>query len=245
MSKILVLYFVATIWFIPVFSQKVKSTAEVIEARKQSIHKNSEDFYIASSLSGKKYDIVYRGAINSQFYSVDPTQLGTLTYDGILYKNIQVRYDLFSQQIVILLKSQNNAHHVSIDNKKVSKFSIGISDFIHVREDSVMEDGIYQLTYRGNQSDIFVKRIKTKRQVSNSIQLQLKFSQLTEYYIKNEYGTFHITNKKGLLKAYNNSEELISILKKHKIKLSKKGIENGLIEAISLLDSNLTAIVRP
>ena len=64
----------------------------------------------------------------------------------------------------------------------------------------------------------------------------MEFVPVTRYFVKNPYGTFRVNSKKSFLKAYGNHKDLMEIIKKNKLKFSKKKIEDSLITALSMSD---------
>ena len=61
-------------------------------------------------------------------------------------------------------------------------------------------------------------------------------------YIKNTNGTFHITNKKSFLSAYNNDPIINPILKKNKARFSSKKIEKSLLMVIPEIQNQQQSI---
>jgi hypothetical protein len=96
-----------------------------------------------------------------------------------------------------------------------------------------------QAAYAGVNSNVFIKRTKTKLQTIEDQKINIEYNPVNKYFVRNEFGTFHITGKKTFKEAYQNSEQIISILKKYRIKLSKKNIEQGLVAAASYLESDI------
>ena len=221
-------------------AQLGQSDKSMIEARQNQIYNNHDDADVATVLSGKKYSLRYLGAKNSQFFLTDDTEYGSLIYDGISFDTLEMQYDLFAQKIVVLLESKKTAEYVSIDTDKVSEFLLNDCLFVQVKQDSVMKEGIYQLAFDGQESNVFIKRKKRRIEKVDTGKLIIIFQSFDEYYVTNEFGSFKVSGKKDLLSAFQNSDQLKSLIKKRKIKFSKKVKENGIIAAVSLFDSELT-----
>ncbi|MEQ6121180.1 hypothetical protein [Reichenbachiella sp. MALMAid0571] len=234
-KKVLFYLGILIAWF-PAFSQTDNSVSAITEAREQLVRKNHEKSYVSHILTGKRYDLKYRGAVNSQFFRDIYPSYGTLVYDGVFFDHIEIQLDIYQEKVVVLLESKNNEQFVTIDNEKVSELTFNNYKFVHIRHDSIMSDGLYQHAFQGKHSDTFIKRTKLKKDKIENTKMIIEFVPLDKYYIKNDWGTFAITNKKSFLKAFQNSEAVVSIVKKNKTKFSKKKIENGLLKAVSLLD---------
>jgi len=236
LKQLLALLLIILTW-LPGKSQSDYSDAELLAIRSQSVISNYQGYKVADILNGKDYTIKHLHAINSQlFMGLSPSR-GTLVYDGVLLHDIEMQYDLFNQEFVILLESDRISRYVSIDQQKISNFSFAGFNFIYIENDNALEDGIYQVAFKGGKSTLFIKRSKNMTSTAKSDAL-IRYIPVNKYFVKNNNGTFSISSKKSLLSAFNDSEELKSILKIHKIKFSQKKIEQGLITAITLYDSS-------
>lgn len=223
------------------YSQVELTSLDILDERKNQVRKHHYNSDVAKVITGKKYPLKYLSAINSQFFRTDEPEYSSLTYDGIKLDSVELQYDLFSQKIVVLLESKKTAEYVSIDTDKVSEFLLNDCLFVQVKQDSVMKEGMYQLAFDGQESSLFIKRKKRRLEKIDSGKMTIIFQSFDEYYVTNEYGSFKVSGKKDLLSAFNNSEQLKSLIKKRKIKFSKKVKENGIIAAVSLFDSELTS----
>ena len=135
-----------------------------------------------------------------------------------------------------MLKSGNSEKYVSIDTEKVSWFFINGNEFRNLPGDSLITKGIYQVGHAGSRSALYSKRSKTKTTTIRSEQIIIDFIPSNQFYLKNKFGVFRITNKRSFLEAFQNAEEVRTLLKRNKIRFSKRKIEQGLILALSLLD---------
>lgn len=238
--KNIVSFMIALICWGPSFCQTSNDHRDFLEVRKRLVYENHAGLYVAHILTGKNYRLRYPGAKNSQFFKSKHPENGMLVYDGVIFENIEIQYDLFSQKIVILLDSKNYAKYVSIDSERVSAFSIKGHDFKHIKQDSIMKDGFYQVAFEGQSSGLFIKRRKDKSELFNDGKHTIEFTPVTRYFVKNPHGTFRISSKKSFLKAYGTPKNLIEIIKKNKLKFSKKKIEDSLITAVSMSDQKST-----
>jgi len=236
MTKGLLLCIAFILGCLPSLGQSSKPYSAMLEARKQGVYSNHADSYVAHILTGRRI-LGYKNQFK-QFFLGKYTVAGTLVFDGVLFEDIELQYNLYTQQIIVLLETENSERYVTVTLDKVSRFSIYEHEFTQVQGDSVMAKGIYELAYAGANSSVFIKRTNNKRQKIESSKIKDEYFPINKYYVKNEFGTFHITSKKKLIEAYQNSGQLISILKKNKIKLSKKKMAQGLIAAISYLEAS-------
>lgn len=226
-------------WFISLGQSD--ADLKVLDARSNGVYEHYQNSYVAPILTGKGYYVDYRGAENSPYFGSDDLEFGTLVYGGIMFKDIEIEYDLYTQEVVVQLETKNDTQLIIVDSDKVSDFSIKNYEFVNIRMDSVMNSGFYQLAYKGPDSRLLIKRTMEKDEEMSTQEITTEFIPKNEYFIKNQFGSFRVNSKKRLVKAYNNSAELLTILKKNSIRFSKSKIENGLITVLSLLDPKVAA----
>jgi len=234
MNKDILLIISFTAGFLSLSGQSDNPYTAALDVRKQGVYSHYADSYVANILTGRRFSDSRNQF--KQFFLGKYTVNGSLIYDGVLFEDVELQYNLHNQNIVVLLETENIERYITVTLDKVSGFSVYGHDFTRVPGDSVMEKGIYELAYAGETSSVFIKRTTQENREIEGREIKYEYSPINKYYVRNEYGTYRITSKKELLKAYQNSGQLISILKKHKVRFSKKKIEQGLVTAISQLE---------
>ena len=218
---------------LPLFGQSDLSNS-LLEVRKQGVYAHHDNSYVANILTGRRF-IDYSNQFK-QFFLGKYTTQGSLVYDGVLFNDIDLQYNLYTQELVVLLETESIERYIIVTPDKVSGFSVYGHEFVQLPGDSVMAKGIYELAYDGVSSNVFIRRTSLEKENIEGGIINYEYEPINRYYVTNEFGSFHITGKKKLIEAYQNSEQLITILKQHKIKFSKKKIEKGLVTAISQLE---------
>ena len=220
------------------YSQSLGIPEDFLSRRKLRVMNYYQNFEVGSLITGNLYIPDVSNEINNRFFITDSDAKGSIVYDGFLIDNIPVQYDLVDQQVIVLLKSKSQGKYLIVDQEKVSEFSIGGFRFVHLPEGRLPK-GIYQIVYAGESSILFAQRrkIRTKSITSEKIVYQL-FPQ-TDYYVKNEHGTFKIRDRKDLIKAYNTKDFPRDMIKKKKLKLSRKNIEESLLSVMPLLEPKI------
>ncbi len=139
---------------------------------------------------------------------------GSVNYDGAVYKNIPLLYDLYKQLLVTYL--YNGTSKISLFNDYVTEFDLHGHHFINYKPDSVnrkMDAGFYDVIYNGKHQ-LLVRRTKSRQE--ESLTLKKIFIPSTDYYIK-------VDNK---YIAVNSKGKLLDVLKDKKKEL-KKHISNS------------------
>ena len=235
MTKELLLIAALLAVFLTSGAQSTSSSQELLEVRKQGVYAHHADSYVANILTGRRFN-AYSSQFK-QFFQGKYTTLGTLVYDGVLFEDIDIQYNVFTQEVVVLLETGLTERYIMVTPDKVSRFSVYGHEFVQLPGDSVMAKGIYELAYGGVNSNVYIKHTSIEKDIIEGGTIDYEYETTQKFYVTNEFGTFRITGKKKLLEAYQDSQQLEAILKKHKIRFSKKRIEQDLVRAISLFES--------
>jgi len=112
--------------------------------------------------NGTEY-IMYDQHIKGDPYYVPGMQPGSVFYDGTLYKNVPMLYELTTGNLVIRPLDENHEGvPICLIAEKVGYFSIDNHTFVHIVPDSgnnIISNGFYDHIYNGSIS-LFVKRQK-------------------------------------------------------------------------------------
>lgn len=214
----------------------------ILEARQQYASNSYQQSYTAHILTGRKYKYLYPNALNSAFFRGDEMTMGTLVYDGRVFENIEIQYDLFINKVVAVMETDDNSYYITLDSDKVDQFSFEGHDFLHVRGDSIMQNDIYHVLHDGNRGELYAKRMKSSQRKIIDRKTFWEFHDDNEYYVRNEAGTYRISSKKDFYAAFSYLDNLDAIIKAVKLKFSKDKIESGLMQALEMIDQQTNSI---
>ena len=170
------------------------------------------------------------------FFSEDMT-IGSITYDGILYDSIIMKYDEIADVLVVL----NGADQIQLWNEKVESFRLFNADFIQPQKDSNIATlefaGFYNLLYGGKVS-LLKKQIKVIREIiSTNAELQRFADTKDHYYIKKDETYYAVTSSKSFYKIVGDHKAAVKqFVKTNKLRF-RKDRENMLTRATAYYDS--------
>jgi len=182
--------------------------------------------------NGVEY-IDYDHRINGDpFFGKSSFVKGSIVYDGILYNDISLVYDIWRGNVVI--KNYNNLPLLLI-NEKVTAFDLEGHQFIKITADSLTEklglSGFYNVLYNGTVK-LFAKR---KKIVDEKITMQSSesfFIQKNEYYILNNSVFYAVADKRSVLNALDDQKPALQkYIKQQKLKF-RKNLEADLIKTV-------------
>jgi len=156
------------------------------------------------------------------YFKVNALNKGSILYDGVLFKDVDLLYDEVADCVVI----QDSTHRIQLVNEKLKSFSILEDRFERVENNEAnktnITTGFYQVLTEGKVT-LYKKETKQiKEKYTNNNELSTLFEITTKYFIKKEGQFFEINNKKSLytlLEPY--SKELNQFTKKEKLNYNR------------------------
>ena len=154
-----------------------------------------------------------------QFLDTDEWQSGSLFYQGNLYKDVPMLYDIFRDELVIL--HTNGFLKIQLLKSELDKFNVLNSTFVNIQDSSSLNTlpspGIYGMIYEGDIA-VFVKRRKLIKETIQEMQVIREFEQTNQYYIYKD-SNYHEVKRKG---------SVLRVLKEHKKEIRRRLREEGI-----------------
>jgi len=183
-------------------------TTAIDSGSQQNALKNSLTFFYASI--GKQAQL-YNG---NEYYPYDPTitgnayfldikafTSGSVEYDGVKFTGVPMLYDVYSDNLVVLL--YNHFTSIVLIKEKVSSFDFLTHHIINIDSLSlpanvVIKPGFYDEVYKGK-LQVLVKRSKNLQTTSGQSSLETYFNPSIRYYIRKNNVYYEITGKGSAL----------------------------------------------
>lgn len=179
--------------------------------------------------TGKKYYKYEPGLQGFPFFETNQMQSADIFYDGNLYKNIPLLFDIVRQLAVINQYQQET--RIQLLTEKIEYFTLNGHRFENISFDkggvNSVNKGLFDIVFTGKAS-VLVKRIKNIKKGFRA-EDPYSFSEEDEYFVKKEKGLFNAGNKKAVMLAFDDKKDFVRIfIKKNNLKF-KKSIEKDLI----------------
>ena len=178
----------------------------------------------------------YQLSNGHQFFESSNLTQGIIFYDGMLYQDIPMWYDLVKDEVVV--QNIDSLSMISLHNERIDYFSLLGHYFIKISQDSSssLSTGFYDQIYKGK-TEVLVRRYKgTLEDVSTEGIFTKILKQKNEIYLKKEGKYFSVLSSGSVLKALGNKQkEILSHLKKNAIKF-KKDPEKAIVMMVSYYD---------
>jgi hypothetical protein len=187
--------------------------------------------------SGRVWINNYHRILEDQFLFSDYFLPGTVSIDGKTFNNLSIRYDIFSDEIMIPV---NREEIVQLNKEMIDSFSITFENkahrFLKIQEDSLNSlKGYFNVLYK-QESALY---IKYKKEISPNItdKSDGEFIQSHKIYLVKDKIFSPIKTKNDLYKALNTDNvQIKNYLKNNKLKVSRKSPES-FIPVIRFYDS--------
>jgi hypothetical protein len=185
-----------------------------------------EDVHLYTGKEFIKYSVNIKG---HPFFETDQMQNGTVFYDGTLYENVPLLYDIVSQEIVI--NRYNSDERMKLLNEKIKYFTFDGYRFENIfsveGKDENVSSTIYEIMSEGR-AGVLAKRIK---RIKNGLKAEdpTSFVEEDELYIRKGKNLYAIDSKNPVLQAFSDKKDFVkAFIRKNKFRF-KKNIEKELI----------------
>jgi hypothetical protein len=120
-------------------------------------------------------------------------QQGSVLYDGILYTNVSIKYDLVADEVIV--RHPNNYFGVTLATEKVNAFSIGDQPFVYVpqKNEYSLKAGFYEVAVTGTITLLVKETKKVHEEVYNEV--NSSFVDSKEFYVLVDGKSVRITNE--------------------------------------------------
>lgn len=125
-------------------------------------------------------------------------QMGTLVFHNIPYKDVQLKYDLVADELVLF--HANGYSAVALFTPRIQRFTIGAHRFVYFRAQEAPDSraGIYQEVVKGKLS-LYVRRSRVILETIESNILIRKFIDNYNYYVLKDGNFYPIRKQKDLM----------------------------------------------
>jgi len=208
-----------------------QATADSLNTGQTNVYENvKQDFYkkigaqsrLYNGMQYDAYDPHIKG--NACYNDVDSLHAGSVFYDGYQYNNVKMLYDIYKDELVILI--YNQFMRISLISEKVRDFNLLDQHFIYVKNDPAnsnsLKSGFYDELYGGKIQVLSKKTKSIQNSTDYTGNIIPYFSPAKDYYLLKS-GKYYTVNSEGaFLDALNDhKKEVKQFVKSNNIKFKK------------------------
>jgi len=184
--------------------------------------------------NGTEY-VMYDQRIKGTPYFLDGQQTADIAYNGTLYNNVPLIYELVNNNIVI--REFGQGVFINLINQKVQYFTFFNHTFLHLVPDStdkVITNDFYDRIYNGTVK-VFVKRQKIVFEEPNTF--EKSFVEKDHYFIYKNNNYYAVNDYGAVIDVFKDKKkDLVKYLRQNNIKY-KKGPEYAIAKMAEYYDT--------
>jgi hypothetical protein len=185
-------------------------------------------FYRQYLYNGRVWRDLYSHKVNGDEYLYTKNFLpGAVTFNSRSFKNLNLRYDIYNDEILILT---NQGNVLVLNKEMVDSFNLEYEDIIHNFEnlgvDSMdMLKGYVEVLYKGNTS-LYIKHIKVISRLAQGKPYD-SFEETHRAYLLKDGKTYRVNTKNEFISLLDDKQdEIRTFIRSHKLKVKKKNPES-------------------
>ena len=172
------------------------------------------------------------------FFDKDHMRNGSVLYNGILYKDLPLVYDLVKDLVVTYAPMR--AFKIALINELIDSFTIENHIFIRLKDSlnpSAPRPGYYELIYKGGIC-ILKKEKKTIREEVGREYIEKFIDDVVSYYLKKGNTWYPVNNKRSLLHSLGDrNKEARKFMRRNSLNMSEDK-ENALLKIAAWYDGS-------
>ena len=206
-----------------------KSTVKLFQSYKQDMNPDNQLY------NGQEYLRPGHGIKGNPFFLSDSLLAGEIIYNNALFTDIELQYDLVSDDLIIETPTQSAS--LKLIKEKVSRFSTLRHNFLFLdpgnKTTTSMKPGFYEQLY-GTGQDAVALYLRHEKEISlpANAEEQPIYKQSDSYYLKLNNIFYRIENKAALLNALKDKKNLLKkYIAENQIDF-RKDFEKALIKTV-------------
>lgn len=147
--------------------------------------------------NGSEYTEYYHGFRGHPYYKSDSLLEGEVNYEGIIYKNVLLGYNIADNMVYI--RDNMQGFNIRLLNEKISWFLIDGKKFVNVPGSKGVPPGFYELIY-DRHVKAYISREK-KLQLSVNAEEPMHFEQYDHYFVESNGRIRKVNSVAGIINA--------------------------------------------
>ena len=185
------------------------------------------------------YDLYGSTLEHYRYFNDYKSYKGSIVYNGQLYPNIYMRYDLVEGNLIIYSDEKSSFFQIKLANEKVSSFTL--FDLNFKKEDlsksfDYGKDAFYEVSYSGHFLTLMIARSKVPEPKKSNERVYYIFKTKEDFFIKHHNTYIHIENAGDFKKEFPDQKKDIAQFYKDYRKLRKTNYKNFIQNLTVLLD---------
>ncbi len=143
---------------------------------------------------------------NKNRYYVDEFNIGNLSFEGEIYTNVNLKYDIYDDQIIYKQNGESENLPITLIKDKVDFFSFKNKKFANLKSESIkfpnLINGIYEESYSGSDVSLYIKHRKEKIKIFQSDGVYYNFIYNIDFILKYNNFFYKVQSEKDVKKIF-------------------------------------------
>lgn len=148
----------------------------------------------------------FRPMPNKNRYYVDEFNVGDLSFEGEIYSNVNLKYDIYDDQVIYKQNGETDNLPITLIKDKVDFFIIKNRKFVNLKAESIkfpnLIKGIYEEGFASNEISFYTKHRKEKIKIFQSDGVYYNFIYNTDFFIKYNNFFYKVQSEKDVKKIF-------------------------------------------
>lgn len=182
---------------------------------------------------------------NNKFFKSYTFKKGKLTYDGQEYCDIEMKYDLLNDYLLIPYFNAK-ANIISLNPTMVKEFELLESKFVRLENNPVLKpfygNGFFEILHKDDTSKLYTKHRKGKISKIKRNKVVYAFKIITDYFIEHDKQFYKLNTKRHLISIFPSKETAITSYYKNNrllLKNNKSKFYSSLLRLLNKKDNTL------
>jgi outer membrane receptor protein involved in Fe transport len=184
--------------------------------------------------NGPEYTFAYHGYGGHPFFESDSLREGEVMYDGILFSNVWLGYNIADN--VVYIRDYRRGNNIRLLTEKISWFTISGKKFVNLPASDNFVAGFYQLLYNGHVK-VFASHQKELKQAMNAYEPR-HFVQYDAYYFQSGNRIVPVKNLSSILSAISDKREEVKKFARSKKLNIKKRPQTAIVSVADYYERN-------
>jgi hypothetical protein len=183
------------------FAQSFKNDTTFVTAAVNNAVKNYNNAIQgqAQLYNGSDYALYLSLKEEHPYFGTDDWVFGSVYYDGYLYENVPLLYDLASDQL--LTETYYSSSVMKLTKNKVRSFTLPDQRLFVNQPDTSLSPGYYEVLYNGK-TKAYARHIKILQETLTAQEIIHEFDEKTRYYICMNNQCHAVKSKGALVKLF-------------------------------------------
>ncbi len=138
-----------------------------------------------------------------RYYKLDQFKNGNITYNNQSYYNLDLKYDIFTDELIIRPYPENSRIQINLVKEKMNSFMIENEKFVNLKDlNTTYKSGYYEENIIGDNCILYIKYIKAKKSIIEGTSSLISYTPYCEFLLLKENKFILINSKSEIIKLY-------------------------------------------